>query len=204
MIAYISGKVAHREPNVVVIDCNGVGYAIKISLNTYTQLQGMEQAKLHTHFQVKEDGQTLYGFLDTQEKALFELLISVSGVGGNTALTILSHTSVKELATSIMNKNILQLKAVKGIGPKTAERIVLELKDKMSEFLSLEEKAKGSAAMETPILGNDAHKKQEALLGLTALGFDKKTMEARVNDILKKTGGNISVEDLIRQALKNG
>ncbi|MFN0200250.1 MAG: Holliday junction branch migration protein RuvA, partial [Bacteroidia bacterium] len=131
MIAYIEGKIAHKEPTHVVIDCHGVGYFIKISLHTYTQVQNLESVKLHTYFQVREDAHILYGFFDIKEKNLFEHLLSVSGIGGNTALTMLSATSAGELSSLIRTQNVLQLKRIKGIGQKTAERIVLELKDKL-------------------------------------------------------------------------
>lgn len=193
MIAYLNGKIDQLEPTFVVVECAGVGYSARISLATYTQLRGKETIKLPTYLQVREDAQTLYGFYDPREKALFELLISVSGVGGNTAMMILSSTQVEEFYQAIQQEDVQSLKQVKGIGAKTAARIILELKDKI----------KGEAVEAVP--GVDAHlgqKKQEALAALVNLGLPKAAMEKRVQEILQQHGAGVAVADIIKLALK--
>ncbi|MEL6672325.1 MAG: Holliday junction branch migration protein RuvA [Bacteroidota bacterium] len=196
MIAFVRGKIAQLEPTFVVIDCGGIGYLLKISLNTYSSIKDKESIMLHTYFQVREDAQVLFGFSSLNERELFELLISISGVGGNTAITILSSISPEDLFQAIQNEDSFALKQIKGIGAKTAGRIILELKDKV--------KATGGTA--SPALGgavHQAHKKQEALVALTNLGFPKAAMAKRVDKILKDEGADISVADIIKIALRN-
>jgi holliday junction DNA helicase RuvA len=199
MIAYIDGKLAEKAPTHVVIDCNGVGYLIKISLHTYGQIQqAVDKLKLYTYYQVREDAHVLYGFAEMKEKNLFELLISVSGIGGNTALTILSGMSPSELGEAIRSQKTNVLKGVKGIGPKTAERMVLELKDKISPELT-EGAGSITGTASTPV--KDARKKEEAVTALVQLGFNRTQVEAKVNDILKKQP-DMAIADLIRMAMK--
>lgn len=198
MIAYIQGKLAEKTPAYVVIDCGGVGYFIKISLHTYGQIKDSETLKLHTFYQVREDAHVLYGFADLKEKNVFELLISVSGIGGNTALTILSGMSPSELGEAIRSQKTNVLKGIKGIGPKTAERMVLELKDKITPNIA--EGGNSAGSISSP--QKDNRKKEEALTALTQLGFSRSQMELKINDILKKQE-DINLSDLIRLAMKN-
>lgn len=195
MIAYLHGKIAQLDPTFVVIDCGGIGYLAKISLTTYTNIQGKETIKLYTYLQVREDAHILYGFSEEKEKVLFEQLISVSGVGGNTAIVILSSVKVKDFYQAIQMEDIATLKRIKGIGAKTAGRMILELKDKIKiDGLSLDSKSGASGI---------APKRAEAIIALTNLGFPKTTMEKRVDQILKKIKSDISVEEIIKRALKN-
>lgn len=197
MIAYVQGTVARLEPALAIIDCQGIGYAVKISLTTYHAIQGKEQVRLWTFFQVREDAQTLYGFSNEAELRLFEWLISISGVGGNTALTILSSLTPGELLDAIRNEQTHVLKSVKGIGAKTAGRIVLELKDK----ITLEATGTSAGSLSQP--GTVQNRKQDALQALAQLGMPKAVMAKRVDQILKENGEEISLEEIIKLALKN-
>ena len=197
MIAYLSGKIAQLEPTHVIIECGGIGYLVKISLNTYTQIQGKTEAKIHTHFMVREDAQVLFGFSDVKEQTLFEQLISISGVGGNTAITILSSISPIDLVSAVANEDVATLKRVKGIGAKTAGRIILELKDK----IQLPESTTSSGITGKISAGT---KKQEAIAALTQLGFSRTQMSKRIDRLLQEQGEEISVEQLIKLALRNG
>lgn len=191
MYAYLQGKLTEIDLTHVVVDCGGVGYQLKISLNTHSALKDKDQVKIFTYFQVREDAHILYGFAEPSEKALFEQLISVSGVGGNTALMMLSSMSAPELYQAIAGQNLLALKRIKGIGEKTAARIVLELKDKIK--IDVES---------SPVFLQSDRKKQEALVALANLGLPKATIETRVDKILQENA-DISVADIIRKALKN-
>ncbi|MEO0584547.1 MAG: Holliday junction branch migration protein RuvA [Bacteroidota bacterium] len=196
MIAYVQGKIAEIEPAYAVVDCQGIGYFVKISLNTYGAIKEKTSVKLHTYFMVREDAQQLFGFSDPAEKQLFEQLISISGVGGNTALMILSSLSPQELYRAITQEDTAALKRVKGIGAKTAGRIVLELKDKLKiEGEMGAQPTKGKVA--------DSAKKQEALTALTSLGLNKNVMNQRIDKILKDEGPDVSVEQIIKLALRN-
>ena len=196
MIAYLAGKVAQLDPTFAIIDCGGIGYLVKISLNTYTQIRDKSNVKLHTYLQVREDAHILYGFFDPQEKSLFEQLISISGVGGNTAMMILSSISANDLFVAIQNEDTLALKRIKGIGAKTAGRIILELKDKI--------KIEGAVAGGISLPKNSSSMlKQEALAALTNLGLPKATMSKRVDKIIKEQGEEVSVEEIIKLALRN-
>lgn len=198
MIAFVKGLVDTLEPTYAVIDCQGVGYLVKISLNTYQQIQGKKEVKLYTYMQVREDAQQLYGFAQPAEQGLFEHLISVSGVGGNTALAILSSISADELMIAIANEDTLALKRVKGIGAKTAGRIILELKDKLQvEDLS------GASAAGAFMAGGDAARKVEATKALMNLGFSQKDVNQRLEKIFKQHGTQLSVEEIIKLALRN-
>lgn len=196
MIAYLDGKLAQLDPAFAVIECNGVGYLVKISLNTYTQIKGKEKVKLMTFFQVREDAQVLYGFSNAREKVLFEQLISISGVGGNTAIMILSSISPEELYMAIQSEDTLALKRVKGIGAKTAGRIVLELKDKIKLDGEIASAGVGQKLAESS-------RKQEALTALANLGLPKAQMSKRIDKILADATEELSVEMIIKKALKN-
>lgn len=196
MIAYLEGKLAQIDPAFAIIDCNGVGYLVKITLNTYSQIKEKKETKLLTYFQVREDAQVLYGFSNAREKVLFEQLISISGVGGNTALMILSSISPEELFMAIQSEDTLALKRVKGIGAKTAGRIVLELKDKIKMEGDISSPGVGQKLAESTM-------KQEALTALANLGLPKAQMSKRIDKILQEAGGDLSVEEIIKKALRN-
>jgi holliday junction DNA helicase RuvA len=190
MIAFLNGKLAHKDPAYVIIECAGVGYHVRISLNTYSKLGKEESVKLHTYLMIKEDAHDLYGFLDPKEKALFLQLLSIQGVGGNTALTILSSIEPKELQQVIETENLNRLKQVKGIGAKTASRIILELKGKLV--------IDGGASAPTGM----GKLREEAIAALVSLGLPKAAMETRVDAIIKTVGLEVTIERVIKDALK--
>lgn len=192
MIAHIQGRLTEKTPTYVVIDCNGVGYHILISLNTFSLLSDGEQCKLLTHLAVREDAHLLYGFKEESERTLFRLLITVSGVGSSTALMILSALSPNETRQAILSNDINALKGVKGIGAKTAQRIVIDLKDKL---------AKDSLESDFSF-GIDNTVKEEALSALVMLGFNKIQADKSIGKILKATP-DLTVEELIKQVLKS-
>lgn len=195
MIAYIDGKLTAKDPTFVIIETNGVGYHIRISLTTYSCLKEGERCKLLTWLHVKEDAHTLYGFLDAAEKKLFLDLISVSGIGPNTALTMLSSMHPDELRGAILAENVGMIQSVKGIGGKTAQRVILELRDKLK---------KDEFGSPTPVFlsKTDNTLKNEALSALITLGIQKTAAEKSIDMILKKEGDGISLENLIKMALK--
>ena len=192
MIAHIKGRLLEKTPTYVVVDCNGVGYELKISLNTFSKLGDSEVCSLFTHFVVREDAQLLYGFKETSERELFRLLISVSGVGSATAMMILSSLSPNETKQAILNNDVNVLKSVKGIGAKSAERIIIDLRDKIG-------KVEGTTTISNP-LSNTV--KEEALSALVMLGFSKNPAEKALNKILA-IGEDLTVEELIKRTLKN-
>jgi holliday junction DNA helicase RuvA len=195
MYAYIEGKLALKEAAHVVIDVQGVGYDIKISLNTFAAVKTVDRCRLHTYLHVKEDAQTLYGFSTFEEKELFLYLISISGVGPGTALMVLSSLPADELKDAITSENVKAIQSVKGIGAKTAQRIILELKDKI---------LKAGYEAKTDIFSGQAYNtiQEEALSALITLGINKVAAEKTVNAILKKSGSDITLEEVIKQALK--
>ncbi len=192
MYDYISGTVAELAPTYVVIDAAGVGYMLNISLTTYSQIENAESAKLFVHFVVREDAQIFYGFSSRKERELFRLLLSVSGVGGNTARMILSTYSVRELQSIISTENAVLLKNVKGLGMKTAQKIIVELTGKMT----LDD---GDAGAVVPTVDNQVA--SEALEALMMLGFSRAASDKTIKAILKESPST-SVETLIRLALK--
>lgn len=196
MIAFIEGKIAHIEPTHVIVDTGGIGYQVRISINTYERIREKPTTRLHTYFQVREDAQVLYGFDQAQEKKLFEQLISISGVGGNTAVVILSSISPEDLFTAIRTGDAFALKQVKGIGAKTAGRIILELKDK----ITLEGAEVGSGgAGKASISGQ----KEEAISALAQLGLSKSEAAKRIEKVQKAHGNQLPVAELIKLALRN-
>lgn len=197
MIDYLNGRLVTKDPTFVVIDIQGIGYHVKISLNTFSQIKGEEQIMLLTHLHIKEDAHTLYGFKEEAEKKLFLHLISISGVGPNTGLMILSSLSVAELEQAIVQEDHKTIQRVKGVGAKTAQRIVLELKDKIGK-----DGAAATGAVNGFLHQNDAVK-EEAVQALVTLGFSKAVAEKNINTILKKTGAEISLEELIKASLKS-
>lgn len=197
MIAYVEGKIAQVEATHAIIDVGGIGYQIRISVNTYSRIKDKERVKLYTFFQVREDAQILYGFDDVKEKSLFEQLISISGVGGNTAMVILSSISATDLIISIRSGDVMALKQVKGIGAKTAGRIILELKDKIG---AVGDETLSSASSSNNVGANKA----EAMAALAQLGLSKTDAGKRIDKVLKANGTDISVEQIIKLALRNG
>ena len=196
MIEYIKGEIAEITPALAVIDCNGIGYAVNISLNTYSAIQGKPSIKLYIHEAIREDAHVLYGFSTKQERELFLLLISVSGIGGNTARMILSALSPAELCNVISSGNDKLLKSVKGIGLKTAQRIIVDLKDKIASTGM--ETVSGSIASLSPA-NSEIH--DEAIAALTMLGFAQTPSQKVVSAILKEDS-TLSVENVIKLALK--
>ena len=196
MIEYIRGELAEITPALAVIDCNGVGYGIHISLNTYSAIQGKKSVKLYIYEAIREDAHVLFGFSTKQERELFLLLISVSGIGGNTARMILSALSPAELCNVISSGNEKLLKGVKGIGLKTAQRIIVDLKDKIAA--TGVETVSGSVAPLSPA-NTEVH--DEAIAALTMLGFAQAPSQKVVTAILKEEPG-LTVEKVIKLALK--
>jgi Holliday junction DNA helicase RuvA len=192
MYAYIDGKLTFKNPAYVVVEAGGIGYHINISLNTYSALADAERCKLYTWLHVKEDAHTLYGFADEGERRLFLHLISVSGIGPNTGRMILSSITPVEIQTAIVKADLPLIQRIKGLGAKTAQRLVLELQDKL--------KKEGADSLIFMPQHNTV--KDEALSALVMLGFAKQTAEKTIDQILKVTKGTLSVEQLIKQALK--
>ena len=192
MYAYLEGKFSYKSPAQVYIDVNGVGYEVNISLNTYSAIQGLEKGKLFTHLQVKEDAHTLFGFFEREEKEMFLLLISVSGVGAATARMMLSSLKSEEVRIAILQGNIKLLETVKGIGRKSAERLVLELKDKISKHPS---------GGDFVLPANNTFQ-QDALTALTALGISRQQAELSIQKIIRAEPSITQLEDLIKKALK--
>jgi Holliday junction DNA helicase RuvA len=192
MYEYIEGKLVEKNPAYAVVEANGIGYLLNISIHTYSLLREDEKCTLYTHLVVREDDILLYGFADKEERELFRQLISVSGVGVNTARIILSSLSPDEVIRAIADGDAIQLQRIKGIGAKTAQRIIIDLKDKVSRELIPHEK---SGFMHNT-------KKQEALSGLIILGFPKMLAEKALNKIIETEGTGLTVEQLIKHALK--
>lgn len=192
MIAHIQGRLIEKNPTEVVIDCGGVGYQINISLHTYSQIGSSENLRLHTYLQIKEDAHTLFGFFDKIERELFKLLISVSGIGGNTARSILSSITPKELLQAIASGDAKTIQGVKGIGVKTAQRVILDLKEKVIKLYNLDEVS--------AIVSNT--NADEALSALEVLGYLRKSAE-KVVDKIVIAHPEASTEFIIKSALKN-
>lgn len=199
MIEYLRGELAELTPATAVIDCNGVGYLTSISLNTYSAIQGKKTCKLYVYEAIREDAYMLYGFADKQERELFLLLISVSGIGGNTARTILSALSPTELINIISTENANLLKTVKGIGLKTAQRIIVDLKDKMKTGAVAA--AIGTELSTVGVVAPSNEVMDEAVAALTMLGFAQAASQKVVLGILKETP-DAPVEQVIKLALK--
>jgi Holliday junction DNA helicase RuvA len=192
MIAYVKGAFVHKTPALVHVDVNGVGYEVQISLNTFSNIEHLTSGVLHTHLHIKEDAHTLYGFSEVAEKEMFIQLISITGVGASTARMMLSALKPQELAKAIIQGNVRILESVKGIGKKTAERIVLELKDKLGKQ-SLDSNI-------SPARGNTTE--QDALNALVSLGIARAAAEQAVRKVLSSDPPPDKVEDIIKKALK--
>ncbi|MCF6295237.1 MAG: Holliday junction branch migration protein RuvA [Flavobacteriaceae bacterium] len=191
MITHIQGKLTEKNPTNVVIDCNGVGYHLNISLHTYSQISNQENLRLFTHLHIKEDSHTLYGFSSLSEREIFRLLISVSGIGTNIARTMLSSLTPKQVREGIAIEDVALIQSVKGIGLKTAQRVIIELKDKVLKVYDIDE---GSISQSNT-------NKEEALSALEVLGFTKKQSD-RVVDKIIAANQDANVETIIKEALK--
>lgn len=192
MITHIQGKLVEKNPTDVVIDCNGVGYHLNISLHTFSQIPDNENLRLYTYLQVKEDSHTLYGFSSLAEREIFKLLITVSGVGASIARTMLSSLSPKEVREAIATGNVPVIQSVKGIGAKTAQRVILDLKDKVLKVYDIDE---------VSVNKGNTHK-DEALSALDTLGFNRRQSERIVDKVLSNQP-DANVETIIKEALKN-
>ncbi|WP_075340421.1 Holliday junction branch migration protein RuvA [Tenacibaculum agarivorans] len=192
MITQIKGRLVEKNPTYVVVDCNGVGYLLHVSLNTFSSIPADENITLYTHLSIREDAHTLYGFINKVEREVFKLLISVSGVGPSIARTMLSSMTAEEVQQAIASENVAVIQSVKGIGAKTAQRVIIDLKQKILKTFDIDE---------VSVTENNTNK-EEALSALEVLGFARKQAGKVVNDILKELP-SASVEELIKKALKN-
>jgi Holliday junction DNA helicase RuvA len=193
MIAYLKGNFVHKSPASVQVEVNGVGYDVQISLNTYSKIQNLENGILHTSLLIREDAHILYGFFDLPEKEMFQQLLSVSGIGASTARVMLSYMKPDELSRAIVQGDTRTLEGIKGIGKKTAERMVVELRDKLAKH---------------PIESNISSLKnntlqQDALNALAALGIARPAAEQAVSRVIQAGPGTVSLEELIKKALKS-
>lgn len=191
MITHLKGKLVEKNPTYAIVECNGVGYFLNISLNTFSQIPDAELVMLHTQLIVREDSHTLYGFISVLEREIFKLLISVSGIGPSIARTMLSSLTTEEIQKALATDNVAVIQSVKGIGAKTAQKVIIELKDKIIKTYDIEN---------TMVL-TDNSIKEEALSALEVLGFVKRQAEKAVTGILKETP-DLDVEKLIKLALK--
>ena len=192
MIAHIQGKLVEKTPTEVVIDCNGVGYDVHISLHTYSLIPDSENIKLFTYLQIKEDSHTLFGFVEKSEREIFKLLLSVSGIGASIARTMLSSLEPKQIINALASGDVGTIQSIKGIGGKTAQRAILDLKEKVLKVYNLDE---------VSIISNNTNK-DEALSALEVLGFNKKLAE-KVIDRVVKDNPEATIETIIKLALKN-
>ena len=192
MITHVKGRLVEKAPTSVVIESNGIGYLINISLNTFSQIPDNENLKLYTHLQIKEDSHTLYGFFTIKEREIFRLLISVNGIGSNIARTMLSSISPDQIIDAISRENVSLIQSVKGIGSKTAQRVIIDLRDKILKVYDLDE----------GITSSNNTNKEEALSALEVLGINKRSSEVLVDRIVVENP-DISVESIIKETLKN-
>lgn len=196
MIAFLKGKLIHKDPTFVIIDVNGVGYHAHISLQTYSEIKDQENILLFTHLNIREDAHVLFGFSKEAEKKMFQMLISVNGVGPSTAIIMLSYMSIDELKSAIVHDDATTLQKIKGIGGKTAQRVIIELKDKLKKDAFEEIIPSGTGVRHNTL-------RNEALSALITLGINKSAAEKSVDSVLKKSGNTLTLEDLVKQALKN-
>jgi len=192
MITHLKGRLVEKNPTYVVIECAGVGYFVNISLHTFSKISDSENIQLYTHLQIKEDSHTLYGFAENTEREIFRLLLSVSGIGSNIARTMLSSLTPFQIRDAIACGDVPTIQAVKGIGAKTAQRVILDLKDKVLKIYDFDEVSQNS---------NNTNK-EEALSALEVLGFARRQSEKAVDKVLSQDP-TLSAEDIIKHALKN-
>lgn len=192
MITHIEGKLVEKNPTDVVIDCNGVGYFINISLHTFSEIPDRENLRLYTYLQIREDSHSLYGFSSKTEREIFKLLVSVSGIGANTARTMLSSLTPQQVKEGIASGDVVLIQSVKGIGLKTAQRVIIDLKDKVLKVYGIDELS---------LMPSNTNK-DEALSALDVLGFNKKQSEKVVDRILQIQPDALA-EQIIKEALKN-
>ncbi len=192
MIAHIQGKLVEKLPTEVLIDCGGVGYQVNISLHTYSLIPDTENIKLFTYLQIKEDSHTLFGFVEKSEREIFKMLLTVSGIGASIARTMLSSLEPKQIIQALASGDAATIQSIKGIGSKTAQRAILDLKEKVLKIYNLDE---------VSMVQNNTNK-DEALSALEVLGFNKKLAEKSVDKIVRESP-DASVETIIKQALKN-
>lgn len=195
MIAFLKGSIVALEPTFAVVAVNGVGYHLHISLHSYAAFKDKKEALFHTHLNIREDGHYLYGFSNPEEKRAFQHLISVNGVGPGTGITILSYLTVEELRNAILREDVFALQRVKGIGSKTAQRMIIELKDKLLRDPTTSAVSISESSHNT--------QREEALSALITLGIPRASAEKSVDAVLKRSGNTITLEDLVKQALKN-
>lgn len=192
MIAHLQGKLIEKSPTQIVIDCGGVGYDVNISLHTYSLLPNSDFIKVFTYLQIKEDAHTLFGFIEKSEREIFKLLISVSGIGAGIARTMLSSLDPKQITNAIASGDVGTIQSIKGIGSKTAQRVILDLKDKVLKLYDLDEVS----------MSQSNTNRDEALSALEVLGFVRKASEKVIEKIIKEDP-DASVESIIKQALKS-
>ncbi len=192
MITHLQGKLVEKTPTQVVIDCGGVGYHVNISLHTYSLIPAVEFIKLYTHLQIKEDAHTLFGFVEKSEREIFKLLLSVSGIGASIARTMLSSLDPKQITNAIASGDVVTIQSIKGIGSKTAQRVILDLKEKVLKLYDIDEVS----------MSQNNTNRDEALSALEVLGFVRKASERVIEKIIKENPDS-SVEFIIKQALKN-
>ncbi len=190
MISHLSGKLVSKSPTALVVECNGVGYEVNISLNTYSRIIDSEQIKIFTHLQVREDSHSIFGFFDELERSVFRLLISVSGIGANTARTMLSSMPPNKVIESIQSDNVVAIQSIKGIGAKTAQRVIIDLKDKILNHID---------DKEFNVSPNNTQR-EEALSALSVLGYPVKQTQ-RIVDSLISAEPDMPVERIIKNAL---
>ncbi|MCU0356039.1 MAG: Holliday junction branch migration protein RuvA [Cyclobacteriaceae bacterium] len=196
MISFLKGRLYQKDPTHVVIDVNGVGYHLHISLQTFAEIKEQENAFLFTHLAIREDAHVLYGFSKDSERKLFQQLIAVNGVGPSTAIVMLSYMNADELRTAIVQEDAAALQRIKGIGGKTAQRVIIELKDKLRKDCTDEPSAAFPGIRHNTL-------RNEALSALITLGITKSAAEKSVDTVQKKSGNTVTLEDLVKQALKN-
>lgn len=194
MYAYLKGEITFRSPAFITLEVNGIGFHVNIPLSTYTAIEGKERATIYTHLIVKEDSHTLFGFATQTERAMFVLLIGVTGVGATTAQLILSSMTVDEVRAAVIGEQAHILQRVKGIGAKTAKQIILDLKNKLSK------ESPDAGAVLLPSIDNNV--REEALSALVSLGFNRIAVQKALNQVLKDNPGVTKVEDLIKLALR--
>ncbi|MWB95623.1 Holliday junction branch migration protein RuvA [Flavobacterium sp. GA093] len=192
MIAHLQGKLVEKNPTEVVIDCGGVGYHVNISLHTFSLIPNADFIKLYTHLQIKEDAHTLFGFAEKSEREIFRMLLSVSGIGANIARTMLSSIEPRQIINAIASGDVGVIQSIKGIGSKTAQRVILDLKEKVLKLYDLDE---------VSVVQNNTNR-DEALSALEVLGFVRKTSEKVVEKIVKEDP-DATVETIIKKALKS-